>query len=122
MTREEYKNAILQAKEYISSEDIHQIVLSQRQRLYFSCIKSRNFDACEETGTSRRGRTLDEDVMLEMQMLKDEKQCAENIMLVDLGRNDVRKVSGELLDHLTCWDALRAALSVGTIYGAPKDN
>ncbi|KAA8539608.1 hypothetical protein F0562_026300 [Nyssa sinensis] len=68
-------------------------------------------------------------------------------MLVDLGRNDVGKVSksgsvnveklmnveryshvihisstvsGELLDHLTCWDALRAALPVGTVSGAPK--
>ncbi|GAV59436.1 Chorismate_bind domain-containing protein [Cephalotus follicularis] len=68
-------------------------------------------------------------------------------MLVDLGRNDVGKVSksgsvkveklmnveryshvkhisstvtGELLDNLTCWDALRAALPVGTASGAPK--
>ncbi|GFZ01617.1 anthranilate synthase 2 [Actinidia rufa] len=81
------------------------------------------------------------------QLLNDEKQCAEHIMLVDLGRNDVGKVSkpgsvnveklmnieryshvmhisstvtGELLDHLTGWDALRAALPVGTVSGAPK--
>ncbi|KAK6121895.1 hypothetical protein DH2020_044369 [Rehmannia glutinosa] len=98
-------------------------------------------------GTTRRGKTLHEDEMLEMKLLKDEKQCAEHIMLVDLGRNDVGKVSksgsvkveklmtveryshvmhisstvtGELLDHLTGWDALTAALPVGTVSGAPK--
>ncbi|KAK6122053.1 hypothetical protein DH2020_044206 [Rehmannia glutinosa] len=92
-------------------------------------------------GTTRRGKTLHEDEMLEMKLLKDEKQCAEHIMLVDLGRNDVGKVkveklmtveryshvmhisstvTGELLDHLTGWDALTAALPVGTVSGAPK--
>ncbi|KAL7108810.1 hypothetical protein ACP275_06G136700 [Erythranthe tilingii] len=98
-------------------------------------------------GTARRGKTVHEDEMLEINLLKDEKQCAEHTMLVDLGRNDVGKVSksgsvkveklmtveryshvmhisstvtGELHDHLTGWDALRAALPVGTVSGAPK--
>ncbi|KAK9913711.1 hypothetical protein M0R45_037520 [Rubus argutus] len=98
-------------------------------------------------GTVRRGKTTEEDQMLEVQLLHDEKQCAEHIMLVDLGRNDVGKVSkfgsvkverlmnveryshvmhisstvtGELQDNLNCWDALRAALPVGTVSGAPK--
>ncbi|MBA0704091.1 hypothetical protein Goshw_026437 [Gossypium schwendimanii] len=98
-------------------------------------------------GTIRRGKTPKEDLMLEKELLADEKQCAEHIMLVDLGRNDVGKVSkpgsvkveklmnieqyshvmhisstvtGELLDDLTSWDALRAALPVGTVSGAPK--
>lgn len=98
-------------------------------------------------GTIRRGKTPKEDYMLENQLLHDEKQCAEHIMLVDLGRNDVGKVSkpgsvnvdklmnveryshvmhisstvsGELLDDLSSWDALRAALPVGTVSGAPK--
>ncbi|KAG6383390.1 hypothetical protein SASPL_156859 [Salvia splendens] len=98
-------------------------------------------------GTIRRGKTLQEDYMLQNQLLHDEKQCAEHIMLVDLGRNDVGKVSkpgsvkveklmnieryshvmhisstvtGELLPNLTSWDALRAALPVGTVSGAPK--
>ncbi|KAI3461644.1 hypothetical protein Pfo_018307 [Paulownia fortunei] len=98
-------------------------------------------------GTVRRGKTPKEDYMLENQLLHDEKQCAEHIMLVDLGRNDVGKVSksgsvkveklmnieryshvmhisstvtGELSSNLTSWDALRAALPVGTVSGAPK--
>ncbi|XP_043699096.1 anthranilate synthase alpha subunit 2, chloroplastic-like isoform X4 [Telopea speciosissima] len=98
-------------------------------------------------GTVKRGKTSDEDKMLEKLLLNDEKQCAEHVMLVDLGRNDVGKVSkpgsvkveklmnvegyshvmhisstvtGELRDGLTCWDALRAALPVGTVSGAPK--
>ncbi|XP_057788903.1 anthranilate synthase alpha subunit 1, chloroplastic-like isoform X2 [Salvia miltiorrhiza] len=71
-------------------------------------------------GTAKRGTTSNEDEMLEMKLLKDEKQCAEHIMLVDLGRNDVGKVTGELLDDMTAWDALRAALPVGTVSGAPK--
>ncbi|GAV56758.1 Chorismate_bind domain-containing protein/Anth_synt_I_N domain-containing protein [Cephalotus follicularis] len=98
-------------------------------------------------GTVRRGKTTEEDQKLEAQLLNDPKECAEHVMLVDLGRNDVGKVSksgsvkveklmnveryshvmhisstvtGELLDNLTCWDALRAALPVGTVSGAPK--
>ncbi|XP_023550822.1 anthranilate synthase alpha subunit 1, chloroplastic-like isoform X2 [Cucurbita pepo subsp. pepo] len=71
-------------------------------------------------GTVRRGRTEKEDEMLEKQLLNDAKQCAEHIMLVDLARNDVGKVTGELLDHLSSWDALQAALPVGTVSGAPK--
>lgn len=98
-------------------------------------------------GTRKRGVTQAEDVALEKDLLGDPKELAEHIMLVDLGRNDVGQVArpgsietpslmsieryshvmhisstitGELREGLDCWDALRAALPVGTISGAPK--
>lgn len=98
-------------------------------------------------GTRRRGKTPEEDEALAEGLLADEKELAEHTMLVDLGRNDVGKVSvdgsvkveslmdieryshvmhisstvtGELLPELDSWDALRAALPVGTVSGAPK--
>ncbi|XP_022634723.1 anthranilate synthase alpha subunit 1, chloroplastic-like isoform X2 [Vigna radiata var. radiata] len=98
-------------------------------------------------GTIRRGNTPEEDARLEEMLLKDEKQRAEHVMLVDLGRNDVGKVAksgsvkveqlmnieryshvmhisstitGEMQEDLSCWDVLRSALPVGTVSGAPK--
>jgi len=98
-------------------------------------------------GTRRRGSTPEEDLALERELLADPKERAEHIMLVDLGRNDVGQVArpgsielpalmqieryshvmhisstvtGELRDDVDSWDALRAALPVGTISGAPK--
>lgn len=98
-------------------------------------------------GTRKRGATEEEDVALENDLLADQKERAEHIMLVDLGRNDVGRVAvpgtvsldevmtieryshvmhisstvtGTLRPELDCWDALRAALPVGTISGAPK--
>ncbi|KAF5467417.1 hypothetical protein F2P56_017243 [Juglans regia] len=185
MTSEEFKKAVLQAKEHILAGDIFQVVLSQRFERrtfadpfevyralrvvnpspYMTYLQARGCILVASSpeiltrarknkivnrplaGTVRRGKTKNEDQMLEVQLLNDEKQCAEHIMLVDLGRNDVGKVSkygsvkveklmnveryshvmhisstvtGELQDHLTCWDALRAALPVGTVSGAPK--
>nr|AAZ43077.1 anthranilate synthase alpha subunit [Zea mays] len=185
MTSDEYKNAVLQAKEHIMAGDIFQIVLSQRFERrtyanpfevyralrivnpspYMAYVQARGCVLVASSpeiltrvskgkiinrplaGTVRRGKTEKEDQMQEQQLLSDEKQCAEHIMLVDLGRNDVGKVSkpgsvkveklmnieryshvmhisstvsGQLDDHLQSWDALRAALPVGTVSGAPK--
>jgi len=98
-------------------------------------------------GTRRRGRTADEDQAMEQDLLADPKEISEHSMLVDLGRNDVGVVAepgtielsklmhieryshvmhisstviGTIRAGLDCWHALRAALPVGTISGAPK--
>jgi anthranilate synthase component 1 len=98
-------------------------------------------------GTRPRGATEAEDQMLAEEMLSDEKERAEHVMLVDLGRNDVGRVSqfgsvkvdrlmfveryshvmhivssieGKLKPELTAVDALRACFPAGTLSGAPK--
>lgn len=98
-------------------------------------------------GTRRRGESEEEDQRLEKELLADPKERAEHIMLVDLHRNDVGRVSkigsvkisdtltveryshvmhivtnvtGELADGYTALDALRVSLPVGTVSGAPK--
>ncbi len=98
-------------------------------------------------GTRRRGQTEAEDKALEMELLADPKERAEHIMLVDLGRNDVGRVAelgsvkltdvmvveryshvmhissevqGRLAAGKTAFDALKTALPVGTVSGAPK--
>jgi anthranilate synthase component 1 len=98
-------------------------------------------------GTRRRGANEAEDLALEKEMMSDEKERAEHVMLVDLGRNDVGRVSefgsvkvdrlmfveryshvmhivstieGRLKAELTAVDALRACFPAGTLSGAPK--
>ena len=98
-------------------------------------------------GTRRRGRDEAEDLQLEEELRTDEKERAEHIMLLDLGRNDVGRVSkpgtvevsqildieryshvihlvshvtGELRDEYSNYDALRACFPAGTVSGAPK--
>ena len=98
-------------------------------------------------GTRRRGATPEEDAALAAELIADPKERAEHIMLVDLARNDVGRVSelgsvkindlltveryshvmhlsstvtGKLKAGLTAFDALRASLPAGTLSGAPK--
>jgi anthranilate synthase component I len=98
-------------------------------------------------GTHRRGRDEAEDVALEQKMLHDEKERAEHVMLVDLGRNDLGRVSeygsvkvkdlmyveryshvmhlvsaleGKLRGDLDALDAFAACFPAGTLSGAPK--
>ncbi len=98
-------------------------------------------------GTRRRGRTEEEDLALEQELLADEKEIAEHLMLIDLSRNDSGRVSktgsvvvtkqmfveryshvmhiasnveSELADDRTALDVLKATLPVGTLSGAPK--
>ncbi|MEK7352913.1 MAG: anthranilate synthase component I [Chloroflexota bacterium] len=98
-------------------------------------------------GTRPRGKTPEEDARLEQELRNDEKEQAEHIMLVDLGRNDIGRVSepgsvevselmdveryshvmhlvtnvqGKLRSDMNAFDALRACFPAGTVSGAPK--
>lgn len=98
-------------------------------------------------GTRPRGRTEAEDKELEAELLADEKELAEHNMLVDLGRNDLGKISkfgtvkveklhsieryshvmhigstvrGEIREEYDALDAIEAVLPAGTLSGAPK--
>ncbi|BCG22575.1 anthranilate synthase component 1 [Pseudomonas tohonis] len=98
-------------------------------------------------GTRPRGATEEADLALEEDLLSDAKEIAEHLMLIDLGRNDVGRVSatgsvkvtekmvierysnvmhivsnvtGQLKEGVSAMDALRAILPAGTLSGAPK--
>jgi anthranilate synthase component 1 len=98
-------------------------------------------------GTRPRGKTPEQDAALAEELLNNEKERAEHIMLVDLGRNDVGRVCipgsvevtdlmrivryshvmhlesevhGQLRPDRTIYDALRSCLPAGTLSGAPK--
>lgn len=98
-------------------------------------------------GTRQRGKTEEEDLALEQELLADEKEIAEHLMLIDLSRNDAGRVSqtgsvevtgqmfveryshvmhiasnveSKLAEGKTALDVLKATLPVGTLSGAPK--
>jgi anthranilate synthase component 1 len=110
-------------------------------------VQGRKVEYRPIAGTLPRGATEEEDLQLEDKLLHDEKERAEHVMLVDLGRNDVGRVSeygsvrvkelmfieryshvmhlvsaieGRLREGLTAVDAFRACFPAGTLSGAPK--
>jgi anthranilate synthase component I len=110
-------------------------------------VNGRHVSTRPIAGTRHRGATPEEDRRIEGELLADEKERAEHVMLVDLGRNDlgrvceygsvvvdelmeiesyshvmhiVSSVSGTLNEGVGAMDALRSVLPAGTLSGAPK--
>jgi anthranilate synthase component 1 len=98
-------------------------------------------------GTRPRGKTIEEDERLALELLNDPKERAEHVMLVDRGRNDIGRVAkfgsvrlsdlmvvehyshvmhissnvnGELREDMDAMDAFKSCLPAGTVSGAPK--
>lgn len=110
-------------------------------------VKGRKLEYRPIAGTRWRGKTEAEDQQIESELLADEKERAEHVMLVDLGRNDVGRVSeygsvkvrdlmfveryshvmhlvsaieGQLRKDLDAFDAFASCFPAGTLSGAPK--
>lgn len=185
LSKEEYCDRVVQAKEYIRRGDVSQIVPSQRWewknappalevyrvlRLlnpspYMYCLSlgdeevvgsspellvrvtDRKIETRPIAGTRPRGRNAPEDAVLAAELKQDEKERAEHVMLLDLGRNDlgrvckngsvqvteemtveyyshvmhlVSHVTGELREGVAPLDGLQACFPAGTVSGAPK--
>ena len=185
LTKKQFKNKVLKAKEHIKKGDIFQVVLSQRFErkfekkpieIYNYLRKSNpspfmfyfNFDDFKILGSSPeilvrlrnnlitirpiagtrpRGKNIRQDNKFKSELLKDKKELAEHLMLLDLGRNDVGKVSkinsvkvtesfkiekyshvmhivsnvvGKFNNKVSSFEALLAGFPAGTVSGAPK--
>ena len=110
-------------------------------------VEGRRASTRPVAGTRPRGDNVEEDLAIGAELLADEKERAEHVMLVDLGRNDlgrvceygsvevesfmgvetyshvihiVSSVAGKLREEVSATDALRAVLPAGTLSGAPK--
>lgn len=129
---------------YIDFGD-YQIVSSSPERLLR--VKDKVIETRPIAGTRPRGKDFIEDELMRAELLLNEKERAEHIMLVDLERNDLGRVSdygsvrvdelmitedcshvihivsnitGKLADRKDCFDAIKAAFPGGTITGVPK--
>jgi anthranilate synthase component I len=184
-TKEDFEKSVMKVKNYITSGDIFQVVLSKRFQFQYSgslltfykslrqinpspymfYYKSDNRQIVGSSpemlvrvenqkvitfpiaGTAPITANSEENVRLGNELLNDQKERAEHVMLVDLARNDVGKisrygsvtvpefmqihpfshvqhivsqVSGDLKDGLESFDALEAVFPAGTVSGAPK--
>lgn len=185
LSRNQYRDMVLKAKDYISAGDIFQVVLAQRFSLPFTLAPVDLYRALRRinpspflyfldmpgfaligsspeilvrvrdgevtirpiAGTRPRGKTAIEDAENRDSLLADPKERAEHLMLLDLGRNDVGRVTeggsvtvtdsymvefyshvmhivsnvvGRLADGKDALDALFAGFPAGTVSGAPK--
>jgi anthranilate synthase component 1 len=185
LTKKQFIDKVIKAKEYIKSGDIFQVVLSQRFQVplrqspftvyrnlrnlnpspylfYLSFEELKIIGSSPEmlvkvnngeletrpiAGTRPRGKNIEEDARLEQELLANEKEKAEHIMLVDLGRNDLGKIAatgsvrvtqlmevekyshvmhivssikGRLAQSNSPGEALISCFPAGTVSGAPK--
>jgi len=129
---------------YLQMNDVH-VVGSSPEMLVK--VQGREVFYRPIAGTRWRGKSEIEDLQLERKMLASEKERAEHIMLVDLGRNDLGRVCeygsvkveklmtveryshvmhlvsslrGQLREDVDCFDALMSCFPAGTVSGAPK--
>lgn len=129
---------------YLQMDDIHIVGASPETMVL---VEDRQVTVRPIAGTRKRGATPEEDNALIDELLNDPKECAEHVMLVDLGRNDVGRVCeygtvettelmgiekyshvshivsnvvGRLRDGVDGFDVLEATFPAGTLSGAPK--
>jgi len=129
---------------FLKLDDLHVLGASPEMLVR---VKDRKLEYRPIAGTRKRGASVPEDEQLTEQLRNDEKERAEHVMLVDLGRNDLGRVSeygsvkvrdlmhvekyshvmhlvsaleGELRSELDALDALAACFPAGTLSGAPK--
>ncbi len=123
-----------------------QSIVGASPEMLVKCV-NRKLEYRPIAGTRRRGATVEADDFLAEEMRGDEKEVAEHLMLVDLGRNDLGRVAkfgsvtvenlmsvekyshvqhlvsrlkADLRDEFDCFDALAACFPAGTVSGAPK--
>ena len=124
----------------------HSKILSNSPERFIKCIDNR-IETRPIKGTRPRGKTIEEDLRLQDELRNSEKDRAELLMIVDLERNDIGRVSkigsvkvpelfviepyanvnhlvatveGRLKDNLDCIDVIKATFPGGSITGAPK--
>lgn len=129
---------------YLKIRDLHVVGASPEILVR---LEDGRIDVRPIAGTRRRGVNAKEDQLLEQELLLDPKELSEHIMLVDLGRNDVGRVSktatvrvdeqkiveryshvmhlvshvsGKIRDDCDAFDVIRACFPAGTLSGAPK--
>ncbi len=185
LTKKQFKDKVLKAKQYIKKGDVFQVVLSQRFErkfekkpieiynylrksnpspfmFYFNFVDFKILGSSPEilvrlrnnlvtirpiAGTRPRGKNVKQDQKFKNELIKDKKELAEHLMLLDLGRNDVGKVSkintvkvnesfkvekyshvmhivsnvtGKFNNKISTFEALLAGFPAGTVSGAPK--
>jgi anthranilate synthase component 1 len=185
ISKERFERAVEKAKDYVTTGDIFQVVLSKRYDfrisrnligfyrnlrkinpspyMYFLKsgehqivgsspemlvrVENRKVETFPIAGTRPHVKDQAENKRLTKELLEDPKERAEHVMLVDLGRNDIGKVSkfgtvhlpefmkvhqyshvqhivsrvvGDLRNECDAYDALRAVFPAGTVSGAPK--